>query len=330
VISVQTRPASERRQRRRWRAALVWAAVVPLSVFATVRVAGVTHGSLVVAALAFTPYAAIVAVLPFVVALVSRAWLAAVVAGVALGVLGACVLPRAVGGPEAVDGRIALRVLTANMEYGQADPSSLLTIVREQQVDLLALQEYTAGARQALDAAGIAALLPYRVAYPVDGVGGSALYSRFPLTDGAYRPLPPFFGQASATVSVPGAREVLVESVHPAAPDGADLVPHWRTGLAAEPRATPDGPLRLLLGDFNATLDHAPVQRLLDSGYRDAAAVVGRGLQPSWPYDGSPLPKVTIDHVLADRRIGVRATDVYANPGSDHRAVFASLVLPSG
>jgi endonuclease/exonuclease/phosphatase family metal-dependent hydrolase len=57
--------------------------------------------------------------------------------------------------------------------------------------------------------------------------------------------------------------------------------------------------------------------------------VVGHGLQPSWPYDAQRLPKVTIDHVLADRRIGVRASEVFPNPGSDHRAVFAALVLPS-
>ena len=38
---------------------------------------------------------------------------------------------------------------------------------------------------------------------------------------------------------------------------------------------------------------------------------------------------MTIDHVLADERIGVRAVSVHSIPGTDHRAVFAVLRLPS-
>ena len=315
-----------------WRAAvrgaLTWALLAPVTGFAVLRVSGVTHGWFLVACLAFTPYVAAAALLPLVVAAVGRRVVALPVAALTAVVLAAGVLPRAVGAAEGPAGGPELRVATANMQYGGSDPRALLALVRDRRVDLLALQEYTEPAGRALDAAGIADVLPYRVAYPVAEVGGSALYSRHPLTDAAYRPLPPHFGQAAATLRVPGGPDVLVESVHPCAPAGADLVPHWRTGLAAQPRATPTGPLRLLLGDFNATLDHAPMHRLLDSGYRDAAAVAGAGLRPSWPSDG-PLPGVTIDHVLADRRIAILGASVHANPGSDHRAVFAALSLPT-
>jgi len=37
---------------------------------------------------------------------------------------------------------------------------------------------------------------------------------------------------------------------------------------------------------------------------------------------------VTLDHVLADRRIRVRAALVRTLAGSDHRALFAELILP--
>jgi endonuclease/exonuclease/phosphatase family metal-dependent hydrolase len=37
---------------------------------------------------------------------------------------------------------------------------------------------------------------------------------------------------------------------------------------------------------------------------------------------------VTIDHVLADRRLGVARYAVFGVPGSDHHAVFAELVVP--
>ena len=79
-----------------------------------------------------------------------------------------------------------------------------------------------------------------------------------------------------------------------------------RREVADQPPATVDGPVCVLLGDFNATLDHAPLRRLLGTGYRDAADVRGAGFTPTWPYDGKPVPGVTLDHVLADRRVGVR------------------------
>jgi endonuclease/exonuclease/phosphatase family metal-dependent hydrolase len=90
-----------------------------------------------------------------------------------------------------------------------------------------------------------------------------------------------------------------------------------------------DGPLRVILGDFNATLDHAAFRDLLDDGYVDAADATGDGLAPTW--SGGPLNlPITIDHVVLDARLGVRATSVHTIAGSDHRAVVAELVLPRG
>ena len=41
------------------------------------------------------------------------------------------------------------------------------------------------------------------------------------------------------------------------------------------------------------------------------------------------MPPVTLDHVLVDRRIGVRDVHVRAVSGSDHRAVLATVTLPA-
>jgi endonuclease/exonuclease/phosphatase (EEP) superfamily protein YafD len=58
---------------------------------------------------------------------------------------------------------------------------------------------------------------------------------------------------------------------------------------------------------------------------------VGSGVRPTWPYDEKWfIPGVALDHVLADRRVGVRAARPYRIPGSDHRAVYAELTLPNG
>ena len=101
--------------------------------------------------------------------------------------------------------------------------------------------------------------------------------------------------------------------------------------MRALPAAGPTGAPRVLAGDFNATLDHGELRRLLDRGYRDAAEQAGTALRPTWPADRSLIPAlVTIDHVLADRRIRVASARTVAIPGSDHRGVLAVLVLPRG
>ena len=39
-------------------------------------------------------------------------------------------------------------------------------------------------------------------------------------------------------------------------------------------------------------------------------------------------PSITIDHILADRRLGIGEYGVDDLPGSDHRAIHAVVVLP--
>jgi hypothetical protein len=213
------------------------------------------------------------------------------------------------------------------MMIGGADARAIVELVRGHGIQLLAVQEFTPEAERALDSAGLADLLPNRVSYPQPGAGGSGIFSRFPLRDDGLRTLPSGFTQATATVLVPGATSVSVESAHPCAPLPPDCS---RIDLATEPPASPDGVVRVLVGDFNATLDHVRLRRLIATGYRDVASVRGRGFATSWPYDERWwIPGVTIDHVLADRRVGVARYAVHPVPRSDHRAVFAELVLPA-
>ena len=69
---------------------------------------------------------------------------------------------------------------------------------------------------------------------------------------------------------------------------------------------------------------------MLDRGYRDAGAVAGAGLEPTFPagrWDGR-MPPVTIDHVLLDRRLDVVAYSVEGLANTDHHPVHAVLALP--
>ncbi|SNS41739.1 hypothetical protein SAMN05216276_100952 [Streptosporangium subroseum] len=68
---------------------------------------------------------------------------------------------------------------------------------------------------------------------------------------------------------------------------------------------------------------------LLGSGYHDAADATGNGLTATWPQQRwESVPGVTIDHVLADSRMAIKAFGVHALPDTDHRPIFAELGLP--
>jgi endonuclease/exonuclease/phosphatase (EEP) superfamily protein YafD len=307
---------------------MLWLLAAGCVGWALVRVLGLDRaGGALVLLIPFTPYVAAGSVVVLVAALALRAWWPAAVVGVAAVALLACVLPRFFADGPAAGGGQRLRVLSSNMLVGGADARKIMDLVRREHVDLLAVQEFTPDAERRLDAAGLAVVLPYRVSYPHLGVEGSGIFSRYPLRDDGLRTHPSGMTQARATVSVPGGTSLAVESAHPCAPSSPAMAACWRTDLANEPSAATGGP-RLLIGDFNATLDHTGLRRLIATGYRDAADVRGAGLSPTWPFDGDLIPPVTIDHILADRRIGVARFSVHPVARSDHHAVFAELVLP--
>ncbi|WP_435152406.1 endonuclease/exonuclease/phosphatase family protein [Micromonospora aurantiaca (nom. illeg.)] len=308
-----------------------WLAVAPVAAWALVRLTGLERGPLV-QAIAFTPYAAAVAPVVAVAALALRRRAPAVVAVLAALTLIGAVAPRAIPGDRPAADGPTLLLLTANLRLGSAAPAALVDLVRARRVDVLTVQELTPPLAAELDRLGLATLLPHRSLTPEVGSTGSGVYVRHPLRDAGHRRNRGFFfTQAYATVTVPGAPPVRVESAHPAAPYAPDVVPDWWTDQRAQPPATPDGGLSVLAGDFNATLDHAALRNLIATGYTDAADAAGAGFGGTWgPYDGDPIPPVTIDHVLVDRRIAVRAAGTHPVPGSDHRALLAELRLPAG
>lgn len=300
---------------------------LPWLAWAIVRVFGLDRGYPLVSIIAFTPYAALTSVVPVAVSLLLRRWwiagFALVVALVLLGVM----LPRALPSdppPRTREGQ-TITVMSLNMRLGGADPRAVMRLVRSERVDVLSLQEVDS-ALPGLDRAGARRLLPERVLAPRANSNGSALLARRrlslrPQSDPAGR------AQASALLILPGGRRVAIEAVHPKAPTSEAKTTAWRQALAALPSSGPGVAMRVLAGDFNATLDHDQLRDLLDRGYADAADETGSGLRTTWPV-GRRRPPLTIDHVLVDRRIAVRSFEAREVPGTDHRAVIAELALP--
>jgi endonuclease/exonuclease/phosphatase (EEP) superfamily protein YafD len=217
--------------------------------------------------------------------------------------------------------------MTANLLTGIADAEFIVREVRKRNVDVLALQELTPQMVGDLDRAGLRQVLPNRVFLDEPGGSGSGIASRFPLSRRNLTP-PSTLQQAGALVDLPG-KDIEVVSVHPLPPVVTAGPEAWQRELAGLPAPDSTGAIRVLAGDFNATLDHVGLTRLLNKGYVDAADQVGKGLIHTWPSaSGFWPPPVTIDHVLVDSKLLVDTVDVFDVPGSDHRAVVTQFVVP--
>jgi endonuclease/exonuclease/phosphatase (EEP) superfamily protein YafD len=306
----------------------IWVAVAPILIWTVIRLFGLERGYPMDALMAFTPYVAIAALFVAGIAVALRNWGAAIFAGAAVLCLGAAILPRTIGSETAdAAGHETLTVLAANIHHGTADPDALVALVDRYEPDLLSVEELTPSFAAKLRRAGIASRLPESMLLTHRSASGAGLYSRLPLT-----PLPHqtrfFFRMPRAQIVLPDDRRLRVVGVHPY-PPLSGKVGVWKGALESLPSAGMGTPW-VLAGDFNATLDHAELRDLLGRGYRDAADVTGKGLEPTWPTMGHRFmpPAITIDHVLADRRLGIADYGVDDLPGSDHRAIHAQLVLP--
>jgi endonuclease/exonuclease/phosphatase (EEP) superfamily protein YafD len=305
--------------------------VVPILAWAFVRGFGLDDGSLLAPLMAFTPYAAIAALLITGLAVALGNWAASAVTAIATLCLATAVLPRAIGdGTASAAGRETFDVLSANIYRGNADPEALVEMVERLRPDLLAIQGMTPPFAARLRAAGIDRLLPERrLAVDIERpkMPGRGIYSRLPLRGlGEFGPLD--LRTLGARVRLPSGRELRVVDVHPHTPK-VGHIDSWRRSLEGMPSAGTGAPW-VLVGDFNATLDQSELRDVVDRGYQDAGEVAGKGLEPTWPQGRDDLPLlVTIDHVLADRRLGVVEYSVLPQPGSDHRAVHAVLALPT-
>src|SRR4051812_24089089 len=308
--------------------AVRWGLAGVLVAWTLLRLLGLDRGWPIVPVLAFTPWVAALALVGAVAAALFGRRLFALLVGACALALVVAIAPRLMPNRAPDDARgVRLRVLAANVAGEERAGPAIVSLARRLHVDVLAIAELTPQVADAYDAAGIARLLPYRSLNPRPAYFRTGLYGRLPLR-GAPAPAGTRYGLSAAAASPRGAAPFEVLAVHVPAPTSPADAADWRRDMRKLP-GTGEGGLRILAGDFNATLDHAELRRLIGRGYRDAAEQAGVGLQMTWPTDKSPLPAmVAIDHVLADRRVRVASARTVAIPGSDHRGVLADLVLP--
>ncbi|GAA3534156.1 endonuclease/exonuclease/phosphatase family protein [Nonomuraea rosea] len=315
-------PSGKRRRRRRW---LSWTVVTLLALWAIIRIGGLEQGSFLTQLVTATPYGAGLAALTALLCLARRNRPAALAAALVCAALVTVLVPRAISAEQPAANGAPLRVLTINL-FGRGDAKTVVDLIRKYDVEVFSALELTHAEAERLDAAGLKQLMPYRVLQPEYGATGSGIYAKHPATEltGLFTPIG--HNMPAATVTLPGGGKVEFVAVHPNPPLGRMEV-EWNAALRALPPASSSA-VRVLAGDFNASLDHRAFRDLLDRGYVDAAEQVGKGLTPTWPNFRPIPPIISIDHVLADRRVSVRRVEVVDVPRTDHRGVFAELRLP--
>lgn len=306
---------------------LLWTIAVGLALFTGWRWFGPDVSWPVVAALPFTPYVVVAAVVPILLAV----WLRAVRV-LTLVVVCACALlvllvPRAVANGDAGAEGVELRVMTVNTLQA-TDMDTVVEIAADHDIDVLTIQQLTEEHVETLESSTLPDQLSHDLLQPATMGAGTGIYSRYALTEAEDLSTDGYFNNPAAVIDVPRFGDVEFLAVHPSPPLNPERMKHWHHDLRALPDASADGPPRIMAGDFNATLDHRTLRDLIDTGYTDAADATGNGLTGTWPADRALFPKVTIDHVLTSDGITPVGYEVHEVPGTDHRAVTATLVLP--
>jgi endonuclease/exonuclease/phosphatase family metal-dependent hydrolase len=225
-----------------------------------------------------------------------------------------------------------LRLVTANLCNGRADPAAFARLVDGLQADIVAVQELGPAQAEALRR-----VLPFGMLEPASNYQGmgialrhSARVARLPL------PRRDAFVAELIGPGWPAAERdetpVEVVNAHIMAPH---LQPFWRTvtqrrrqlrALEAYLDAAPRRP-RALVGDFNAT-PRWPVYRRLVTRFNDAALLAaaqdGGRVGRTWgPWPGAPR-LFRIDHVLVTG-LAVAAARVVTIIGSDHSALVVDV-----
>lgn len=291
--------------------------------------------------IALSPWFALVALIAFVLACISQRWFTAIVACACIALQVWWQLPyfragRPLSGAAtsavaqvkpSTDDAYA-RVMTCNVYKGQANARDIVDAVRDQRVEVLALQETTEPFLKELANAGIYDYLPYSTVGSADHYFGNALFSAAPLDS----PTDAEFDSSASdmpagTVAFDGGRlAVRFVSVHTTSPSAStwDL---WRRSLNEMDTLRSRTDVRyVLMGDFNATTDHAAFRRLLGERFQDATMTSGHGIVFTWPSDKRPAPAaVGIDHIVTERDVRVGQIKTIRIPGADHDALLATL-----
>lgn len=222
-----------------------------------------------------------------------------------------------------------LRVMTLNTDNGKASAAEIVATVRAQGVEVLALQEVDASLPSELEAVGISEVLPHHVvgtATVNDNGGVNCLYTLAPLSNVSTQLLDTTMSQIVAGDVAAGGRTLRFVSAHPNSPHrgGQGL---WSEGLSTLGDLASYDHTYVVMGDFNATWDHALFRSMLGDTFVDAGEQAGEGFHMTFPANSKVPPLIEIDHIVYQKDAGVFVGNLAALEisGTDHRALLGTL-----
>jgi len=267
--------------------------------------------------------------------------LAAVAALTSVVMLGPVALSYVDSAPAPKDAPI-LTVLSANVLRGRADTAAIAQQARDNDADIILIQEATPHFAQSLRAE-LALDYPFIEEASRTGAYGQLTLSRLPFIAPAehypqgelaqmFEPraiINPADPQIRSVIEF-GGREVIIQNIHLTSPGGVGAVAQqleqarWLADWGRSEQ-TP----ALMMGDFNSAPTSAHSAMIRRAGWRDAFASVGRGRGATWPAIGllSHFPGVRIDHAYSLNRLTPIECRVLDSHNSDHRPVVARFII---
>jgi endonuclease/exonuclease/phosphatase (EEP) superfamily protein YafD len=224
--------------------------------------------------------------------------------------------------PRSASASAPLKVLSVNVSFWQFSAPRLLAIIRDEDPDILLVQELTPHAARVL--AELDTAFPHHRKFPADGPYGIGLWSRFTLES----------GETFALGRVPAIEARLrgptgtftVIGVHLRAPTTPRRAAARNQELRAlaQRSAAIAGPL-IVAGDFNVT-PYSPYfgDWLEASGLTDSRR--GRTFSVSWPTT-LPLLGIPIDHVAVNDGFTILSHRRLPNFESDHYGILVEVAL---
>jgi endonuclease/exonuclease/phosphatase (EEP) superfamily protein YafD len=287
------------------------------------------HATVITAAL--SPYLMLCAPVSAALLIWGRRWVLAITAlGLTIAAI-AVQLPLFLGSNASRTAGVDVRVISANIYEGTADPQSLVEAAQAR-ADVIAFQELTPQAVDGLSRAGLDATFPYRWLDARGDSRGVGMWSRYPIQ--APRRIDGYtMAFISAHVRITGVSTdptVVVAHIPGPWPYPID---DWRRDLDRLPVTLSEigeqagAGCVIVAGDVNSTTDMRPFRALLRNGYRDAAEQSGAGFKPTYPGNSRLPPLIVIDHVLT-RNCTATSLGTLKLPRSDHRGLVVTMAIP--
>jgi endonuclease/exonuclease/phosphatase (EEP) superfamily protein YafD len=268
-----------------------------------------------------------------IAALARRKWLVATLAGPTIVIVATFVplfWPRPVlAGPNQ---GLSLKIVSHNM-FNQPDAAGLIKLIRQEQPDILLLQEFNP-VLASMSLAALADLYPtlsFTVVDPSQAGFSAAVLSRYPVvwSEASFA-----LGRTQRVRLATPAGLIEVWNVHPFPPYLHAPAKHDRH-LQTLAEALPDATYPLIVaGDFNITTESANYTRFARQ-LHNAHLVAGRGFGFTFPVPphrkGLPFTPgllYRIDHILYDDHFVARQAETLPpQAGSDHLPIMAELLL---